>query len=563
MSGILGRTAVVALATLMLPGAAARGAGVAPSFPCDQATTWVEKAVCADAELAAADVRLGALFAEARREMAPTTKELLAAQRQWLATREECRTEAAVGDCLKGLYERRSGELAVGMPALAGARLPLTTAAAERILGVFDAMTPEDLYAATTSENRDALSDASCLYFQRSPRAAGVLFAANFYSSKDSWSALCGTLDVVRQVPATEGLLATLEAMEGASGGARCLGTMQSGVARHQAVTRILVVADPAPDVAAYEKDHLPNAQLSYKPDVAHWSLQGLWEKRRYADLAQAVAQARPALAAEYERRFHLDAAHAGRLADFNIRRLVDVYTGSSGASSTSWYPSLCFDLADLDAWLRSGKVPAKPCPDAASADPSPRANLGRLLGLAVIDGYPLPAVKQLIAAGARLDPPLPVHDDDESAESPLMMAAARTEVIDALLAGGADPNRGNSFGKTALMYAVQERNLAGVHRLLQGGARVDAATAEDLGCTALAAGRRTALMYAAWQSTPAIVQALLDAHADRSLADTDGKTAAAYLAKNSALSPAERHALEALLGPPPTAPAKKPAPPH
>ncbi len=209
---------------------------------------------------------------------------------------------------------------------------------------------------------------------------------------------------------------------------------------------------------------------------------------------------------------------------------------------------SLCLSTADLDSYL-AGKVPDKKCPDADFADPAPQATLRRLLGLAIVNDYPTQVVRRLIAGGARLDPPdLEVDGKHESRESLLMLAATRADVIDALLAAGADPNRRNEFGKTALMYAVQERNLPGVRRLIQGGADVNAATVVGRECLVVQPGGRTALMYAAWQATPAIVRALLEAHADAGRADSRGKTAADYVAANRRLSPEERRATNAML---------------
>ncbi|HEY6322501.1 MAG TPA: lysozyme inhibitor LprI family protein, partial [Thermoanaerobaculia bacterium] len=76
----------------------------APSFSCGQATQWFEKTICSDPELAALDRRLALVFAEAKRELAPRTGELLTAQRAWLRRREECRTVGKVNQvgCLWG-----------------------------------------------------------------------------------------------------------------------------------------------------------------------------------------------------------------------------------------------------------------------------------------------------------------------------------------------------------------------------------------------------------------------------------------------------------------------------
>ena len=523
----------------------------APSFACGEAATWVEKTICSDPALAALDRRLGSVFAEAKRELAPHRGELLAAQRAWLRQREDCRTEEAKRanqvQCLSGQYAARIHDLVRELPLLASLRRPVAAAQANEVMAVFHWMTPDDLAAATTPVNRDALAEVSCRFFELHPKEAAELFKAEDYSTRDAWRPLCSTIDVVTQVPATRRLLMVLWTISGDS--ARCHGTYQHGVIRTQMVARIMAVVDGAPDLDARKRtDAGPGGALKHHPDLALWGMQGLWEKRLYAELREGIAQARPALAADYARRFHLDAARAGRLADDHIQRLIAVYVGRGSSTGSGSY-SLCLTTADLDGYLATGKVPDKQCPHTQFADPAPQATLRRLLGLAVVDDYPTPVVKRLIAAGARLDPPDLGAQAEESRESLLMLAAARADVIDALLAAGADPNRGNAFGKTALMYAVQELDLEGVRRLVQAGADVDAATKVGEVCEVLVQpGGRTALMYAAWQATPEIVRALLDAHADAGRADSEGKTAADYVDANQRLSPEERLAVKALL---------------
>ena len=132
--------------------------------------------------------------------------------------------------------------------------------------------------------------------------------------------------------------------------------------------------------------------------------------------------------------------------------------------------------------------------------------------------------------------------------DTPLMLAAPFPEVVEALLKAGAQTDVPNEFGKTALMYAVQERNAQSVALLLKAGADVNAATFDDTQCTALKAGKRTALMYAAWQGTPEIVKLLVDAHADVAARDSAGDTALAYVTKNKSLNDEERKEMQQML---------------
>jgi hypothetical protein len=228
---------------------------------------------------------------------------------------------------------------------------------------------------------------------------------------------------------------------------------------------------------------------------------------------------------------------------------MMDVYIRDhSGFSSTLSYASLCLDKDDLDRYLADGKMPERDCPYKEFVDTSEPQTLRRLLGLAIVDDYPLDTIKRLIKAGAALEVPKEMYGADSS-ESLLMMAAARPDVIDVLLAAGADANKRNWFGKTPLMYAVSERNLSGVQALLRAGAEVDAATAPvDKYCTNLKAGGRTALMYAAWHGNAEIVRSLIAAHGDAGAKDSNGETAADYISKNTDIDAAERERVRSAL---------------
>jgi uncharacterized protein len=532
----------------------------APSFDCTKATLPVERIICSDPNLSAADRRMATLYSEARREARANTATLIEEQRLFLKDREDCLEdddEHRIA-CLSQRYEIRSRTLFATLPIIEQLRQPVSAATADRLIPLFHLMTPEDLNEAASAENREALSEASCRFFRRFPQEAAALMGPFFYSTQDSWTPLCRGLDVAEQVPSTRALLRLLEVIEGAQAIPICTGTMQYGTVRAQMVARLLAVVEAHPDYAREGRDRRQRAtdemRMGYHPDLEHWSEQGLWERRQYAVFQRLSAQTRPALAAEYVRRFKLGTAEADRLAAYHVRRMVDAYTGQTGESSTRAYASLCLSLADLDGYLDRGKLPTRLCPEADLFESGSGATLRRLLGLAIVNDYPLAVVRRLLAAGAALNPAPPTLTF-ESRESLLMLAAARADVIAVLLGAGADATLGNRFGKTALMYAVQERNLAGVSSLLRAGVDVNAATAGKISfedptraSCSLEAGGRTALMYAAWHGTPEIVRLLLAAHADLNRKDSEGKTAAAYVAANQVLSPADRQLMKSLL---------------
>ena len=93
-------------------------------------------------------------------------------------------------------------------------------------------------------------------------------------------------------------------------------------------------------------------------------------------------------------------------------------------------------------------------------------------------------------------------------------------EVVDVALAGGANPNTGNSDnGFTVLMAAAREGHVEVVDRLLKANANPD--MRDNYG--------KTALMFASLEKHEHVVAQLLEANADPNLPDGPGWTALAY----------------------------------
>jgi len=124
-----------------------------------------------------------------------------------------------------------------------------------------------------------------------------------------------------------------------------------------------------------------------------------------------------------------------------------------------------------------------------------------------------------------------------------LMDAIEWPYALDRLLATGADPNHGNSFGKTALMVAAHFDRVDSIRRLLQAGANVNAATVavQESWMEGPERVGRTALMYAAENAGPTVIKALLDAGANPDARDSEGHGMEFYLSNNPRFSSAER----------------------
>lgn len=523
----------------------AHAATPAPSFDCTAAASAAEQAVCADPQLAQADQRLALIYAELRRSLPSVQrKPLLTAQRTWLSGRDACAADDA---CLRPHYQTRITELLAHAPALSAQATSgrATTASALRL---FAAMTPEDLNDLAQDRRDFHLAELSCAYFRQAPQDAQRLFGAYFYSHRDGWQPICSRIDVMREVPQTQPLIKSLELAYGSDYPGGCGGSMQVGIARDQFVARIMAVVELAPDFDAAERQRRQRTDgLGYVPGLDHWAQQSPAQRRMAEQIAREAESSRRALQGYYQRRHAMAAGAAQSVARHHVQRLIDVHTGRVGDSSTLFYATACYDTSDLDAYIADGKLPGKACPDGEHLDSSGPALTSRLLVLAVVNGYPTHVVQRLIHAGARLNSP--GVGTLETRETLLMLAGGRSDVVDALLKAGADPNAQNDFGKTALMYAVAENDLASVQALIAGGAQVNQATFADrrFHCM-LKAGSRSALMYAAWQSTPDIAAALIAAGADRTARDSNGETALNYLGRNTELGDSARAQMRALL---------------
>ena len=113
----------------------------------------------------------------------------------------------------------------------------------------------------------------------------------------------------------------------------------------------------------------------------------------------------------------------------------------------------------------------------------------------------------------------------DDDGETPLMKAAEKTwapEIIQVLLAAGANVNAQDHDGETPLMYAMDsdDANIDIVKALLNAGASVNARDRKG----------RTPLMHALKEhARPEVINSLLDAGADVNIRDNKGRSALDY----------------------------------
>lgn len=114
-----------------------------------------------------------------------------------------------------------------------------------------------------------------------------------------------------------------------------------------------------------------------------------------------------------------------------------------------------------------------------------------------------------------------------QRSETPLSLAAYDQEVLLALLEKGFDVNHMNSFGKTALYYAIENTQLDAVKLLVEYGANVDSAYNQENDFSQDNCGishwNRSPLMHAAQHSDVEIVDYLVSRGANTTAQDSTG----------------------------------------
>lgn len=439
-------------------------------------------------------------------------------------------------DCISKKLEDRSRKL--DFPEFL---LPYSSVVEKLALKKLLDMNYEDLYNVTDNENRDLMDFYSCKMFEKYPEKAAHLFSDSFGSSMDQFSPICKDVSIEKYVPEMRELIDELESISGFS--SECNGTIRFSFYRTEMLVNILAAVEPNPFKSSYktllwEEDY---NDLGFVPDFHHWSIQGNWQKRKYSKIMSLRDNLIQKISEYYINKFDALGSEAYKAAAFHIDRIIKSHTGRTGRSSR--YLSECFNLSDLDSFVYSGTLNRKKC---SSSKPS--EDLRKLLGLAIVNGYSEEIIDMLIKKGASLK-----RDDDldDVLETPLMLAAPYPKLLKMLLENGANVNDENNFGKTALMYAIQENNAESVKLLLKYGADVNQTTVTEKTsswCSSLKADGRTPLMYAAWHSSPQILEILLENDADIGRRDSEGETAIYYVPKNLNISEIERSKIYEIL---------------
>lgn len=290
-------------------------------------------------------------------------------------------------------------------------------------------------------------------------RACSIALAPNLRESKDA--------AVASALASVDSLLREVDRLQNRE--ANC-GSMHTHSRRGQWMTRGF-------EAALYRPWSLTAPETYPSDGLSAWAMTGVAEHAAYSHYVREVATTTLALTQFYRDKFGWDETSAQVAADRSIRTAIGRGFGMSG-----------YQPFRTDQELEIRK--------------------------AIIARAPLDAFEAIGATAEQLS----YHSDEFSqrADSVLNLAVAYPTALRYLLDLGLDPNVTNEFGKTPLMYAAQQNELASLRILLEHGGDPNAATTapSDRCRYSLQTFGVTALHYAVRYSSAEVAKALLDAGA-------------------------------------------------
>jgi uncharacterized protein len=363
-----------------------------------------------------------------------------------------------------------------------------------------------------------------CSILLEHPRETYPAVMPHFFSNMDNLIPSCDEFrDVFRVLPEAR----TFEEMLDEADAAHVFrGTIDAGYRRMR--YNVAQKASLHPDLAYEDVGFRPLGPAAIAVvygHLLHWSTASLWNAEVFGKLMRSRDRALAALTRDYQDR--------GLAADLAAQRATEAVE-----------QMLCTTLG-------RGGSGGPVTPDEVRRFLAPEASLDELrqrlpdawLRFAIANDYPSEPIVAALRDGTSAD---------AGEETGLMLAVRRPDLVKVLLEMGDEVDAQNAFGKTALMYAVQQDAAETIDVLLSAGADPNLATyPEDKVETnkyALGAYRRTPLMYAAWQGSIGTVRKLLDAGADKALRESAKKSALDYLKANGRMSEAERAEAAGLL---------------
>ncbi|HWV09265.1 MAG TPA: ankyrin repeat domain-containing protein [Pseudomonas sp.] len=333
-------------------------------------------------------------------------------------------------------------------------------------------------------------------------------------------------------LPQMEGLLNLAERIRRQEV-SQCSGSIVYAQARYYRFRLLMAGLAPTHFLALREASTPPHALEAY---FANWAMQGPSNYGRYRDFLTRRSQARTALVAHYQAHAGLSSEEAGAVSD-KLLRLVSHWAAGAFPGSSSIQenppvtPTPLLDVIDTEA-------PDLQVIQTVLRGNPPQAEIDQALKRALYRQQPLAIIRELTSHLESLD---------SGHESALFFALQTPAALHLLLSRGAAVDYANSFGKTALFYAIENSDLSTLGTLLEHGANPNhayknAEALRALQCVTIDIkhSARTPLMHAAQHGDVAVLTLLLSKGARLTDVDDLGWNALDYATENEQLANAE-----------------------
>ena len=365
----------------------------------------------------------------------------------------------------------------------------------------------------------------------------------------------------------------------GSSKGNACLGTMgwtapPIDTVLPTALFRPWAMQMPAPPANEKEKKDLRRADAARELRYLSWAITDPQSWRDYLEMKASRSRFVMDLRAYYLNGYAKSEDEVERMAEWTWRRVLDNliynhYYDQFRLTRTAWHNDADLPITPDSSPSDIARVAIAAWQDMQISERDrgdlPEPVWRDALYAAVYTRQPMELIRDLTGKnGIRrahepygIDPKLPSDrnfdiDNAKVLSNALIASLGHTGFTNYFLERGANPNADtNEFGKTPLMYAAQHDLLNAVELLIANNANVNIATqVEKYACVNLERDHRTALMYAAENASPQVIEAIIVAGADITAKDTKGNAAAWYFERNNkVVDPTTRARLIKLLG--------------
>lgn len=306
----------------------------------------------------------------------------------------------------------------------------------------------------------------------------------------------------------------------------QCSGSILYAQARYYQFRLLMAGLAPRQFLAVRETSTPPRAFDAY---FTHWAMQGPSNYRQYQDFLATSSEARTALIAHYQAHSGLSSDEAVAVTDKLLRlvsqRAAGAFPGSASIrENPPVTPSPLLDAINADN-------PDLQAIQSVLRGHPPQTEIDQALKLALYRQQSLAIISELTDHLESLD---------SGHESALFFSLQTPDAMQLLLSRGAAVDYANSFGKTALFYAIEGRDLNTVSALLEHGANPNhayknAEALRELQCVTvdIKHSARTPLMHAAQHGDVAVLTLLLSKGARLNDVDDLGWNALDYATEN------------------------------